>query len=156
MANRKRPSPTFEEIKDTIEPNLRQFAEKELPYANLNDKDDFEKAWMRYFEDKEQIQASVRTMKLTYNAYLFKSAGGRDITLDRETTAKEIARDKDQYIRRRAQRVDLPGVDTRNDRFTAVGKRKGKYIKARPDTVVRRKIRIAVLRDVRGRFVSRK
>lgn len=147
MANRKRPSPTLAEIEDTIEPAISN----NFPGVDLTNKEDFDKAWNNYFQDKELIQSSVKTMNTAYDVHLFRQAGGKDLEKDRRTLAKETVSTPERYIRRGSQRVDLPGVDTP---FSYSGIRKGKRVIAKRDKVIIKGKTYTRFRDKKGRFVK--
>jgi len=89
---------------------------------------------------------------------LFKEAGGKDLSRDRKTTAKEVTTSEAEYKRKGAQRVDLQGYDTKGGKkvYNVVGRVKGKVVYGRKTTIVLRGKKVERIRDSKGRFISTK
>ena len=89
---------------------------------------------------------------------LFTKAGGKNLKQDQQRTAKVVVTSEKEFIRRGANRVDLKGLDTKQEPqgFNILAQDKGgKVVHARETTfILNGKIQTR-LRDSRGRFVSR-
>ena len=136
----------------------------------------FDEAWEEYLDSPTarqnmSLKKSVITSakKKGFNTHpLFKKAGGKDINRDQQQTSKIVYKNKQKYLRATAQRSDFQGLDTKPARQKRVLKRTGRikiirkgvtttrFVKAELVTIIRRKQKVEVLRDAKGRFVSKK
>ena len=87
---------------------------------------------------------------------LFTKSGGKDFEKDKSHLAKIVVDDQKEYIRRGAQRVDLRGFDTPDrTRFPLEGKVKKKIVMIRQSQLTRRKKKVLIFRDSKGRFAKK-
>ncbi len=85
----------------------------------------------------------------------FKKAGGKDLTRDRRQT-RNVVGTRREYRKIGASRSDLRGVDTKpaKDKFTKIGKSKGRIVYGRPVIVTIKGKKIKRFRDRKGHFIS--
>lgn len=125
-----------------------QLSDKELTDNQRKLRDN---VFKRYSSTRE-VQKEIKAGDFT-KADLFKKAGGKDLEADRRRTAKVVVKDKKEYVKRGARRVDLKDYDTAKSRLVPA-RRKGKVVYAYK-THVKIKNKVYVRhRDRNGRFVS--
>lgn len=82
---------------------------------------------------------------------IFKRAGGKNLKMDRQKDAKIIVENEKTYVKLGSQKADFEGLDTKTRRF---GRIKGKPVRIKTGFIVRRKKKVLIFRDRRGRFAS--
>ena len=112
MVERMGKSPTLEEIEERLLPGI------EGRYPDFKEMSDEEQdaAYFDYFSGHEEILYSERTRKRLKQLAEFKKAGGKDLEQDQQKTAKKIVKTRESYEKAKSQRVDIRGVDTKEDR----------------------------------------
>ena len=161
MAQKRKPSPTNEEIERIAE------AINNLDIDNqIKDRDSFDLAFEDYFEEDEKMKNNKKVKSSCFNEIqklnpkiidirLFKKADGKDLKLDRRKTAKRIVLTKKEYIHRKSKRVDLEGYDTKPKRkLIFVGKTKKKIVYTSKEYIIVKGHSVLRYRDRLGRFAS--
>jgi len=88
---------------------------------------------------------------------LFRSAGGKNLERDRMTTAKIVTKDVSEYKRVGANKIDLDGFDTKNEKVLKRylrGKIKNKSVEIYKTSVIVKGKDVVRYRDKKGRFAK--
>ena len=109
-----------------------------------------DKVFKRY-ADIGEVQTELEKKEFPKQS-LFEKAGGKDFKKDRQKTAKTVVKNKKEYVRRGARKVDLKNYDTKKSLVPSRIKKKVVYSYK---TYVRIKNKVYVrYRDKMGRFAS--
>lgn len=138
MAKRAGESPTLEEIEERLLPGILT----RYPDFEEMTSDEQDSAYIDYLRGHESLQYSERTRKRLKQLAEFKKAGGKNLQQDQDKTAKRIVKTRKQYEKSSAQRVDIRGIDTKQDRVYKTW------------TIKRKGHKITVGRDAKGRFTN--
>ncbi len=142
--------------------------------AVISDRDSFDLALDRYLQDNK---LSTDSKDKIFNAFkgknpnvssdrIFKKAGGKDLSRDRQQTAKTVVKTKEEFIKKGARRVDFAGFDIKESEirklklkkppkeFDVAAVVKSKVVFAKRSSVTVKGKKIIVFRDQKGRFAS--
>ena len=133
--------------------------------AGVQDRDSFDLAYQKEIKKSDLDSKEKQFRELVFEHYanknpnvskerLFSKAGGKNLALDRETTAKTIVSTKPQYIKKGAKRVDLAGYDVRESDRNIPARNKGRVVFSTRETITIRKKQVVIFRDRKGRFSS--
>lgn len=143
MANKRRPSPTDDEMERIAEAILNMDK-----FNKIKDYDSFDTAYKDYFEDDNELK-----FRSDIEADVFNEIIKLDDSID-DTRARLIKKKKETSVR--IQRGVEPyrlEISIEKD-FKFVGREKGMVVYSRADSVTRRKKIVGIFRDKQGRFVS--